>query len=211
VTGVQTCALPIFQVQASKGVKAHTWLSQKQVKDIMATCTNDTQGMRDWIVLGLLLGAGVRREELIDLRFTDLIEQPTKNGKMRTVLAVKGKGAKDRIIPINAALAERIRVWRVKVGGDLVCRSYGRVKVIGESISAISIFHIVRKHGAMIGMPTLDPHDCRRTYAQLGFEAGVPITQVSKLLGHSNIKTTQTYLSLELDLEVTISDFIPLE
>jgi integrase len=53
-------------------------------------------------------------------------------------------------------------------------------------------------------------HDLRRTFAKLGYEAGVPITQISKLLGHSSVATTQRYLNLELNLEITISDFIPL-
>jgi len=204
-----------IQVQSEKGVKAHTWLSQKQVKDIMLTCGDDLQGVRDWVILGLLLGAGLRREELTTLRFTDLVEMPGKNGKPRVVLAVKGgKGAKDRLIPIKPILAERIHAWQHKVGGsgdELVGRSLGRAKVIGDSISTIGIFGIVRKHGESIGITGLDPHDCRRTYAQLGYEAGCPLTQISKLLGHSNIATTQRYLNLELDLEVTVSDFIPLE
>jgi integrase/recombinase XerC len=75
----------------------------------------------------------------------------------------------------------------------------------------VALFHVVRKRGALIGKPELDPHDLRRTYAQLGYEAGVPITQISKLLGHASVATTQRYLNLELDLETTISDFIPFE
>ena len=74
-----------------------------------------------------------------------------------------------------------------------------------------TIFQIVRKHCAKIGMPKLDPHDLRRTFAQIGYEAGVPITQISKQLGHSSIKTTQRYLNMDLDLVTTISDFIPLD
>jgi site-specific recombinase XerD len=38
---------------------------------------------------------------------------------------------------------------------------------------------------------------------------GIPITQISKLLGHSSIATTQRYLNLSLDLETTVSDFVP--
>jgi integrase len=58
-------------------------------------------------------------------------------------------------------------------------------------------------------LPELAPHDLRRTYAQLGYEVGVPITQISKLPGHSSVATTQRYLNLGLDLEATISDFVP--
>ena len=78
------------------------------------------------------------------------------------------------------------------------------------SLTSAQVFNIVRKHGKVIGKPSLAPHDLRRSYAQLGYENGVPITQLSKLLGHSSVAVTQRYLNLELDLEVTTSDFVPL-
>jgi hypothetical protein len=49
------------KVEKSKGTKAHIWLSQAQVAHITALCDNDLEGKRDWIVLGRLLGAGLRR------------------------------------------------------------------------------------------------------------------------------------------------------
>jgi integrase len=55
-----------------------------------------------------------------------------------------------------------------------------------------------RKHGAAIGIPGLAPHDLRRTYAQIGYDAGVPITQIAVLLGHNSVATTQRYLDLDL-------------
>jgi integrase len=198
------------KVKAHKGTKAHTWLSQKQVTEITKLCGDDLEGRRDWIVLGLLLGAGLRREELATLTFDALKQQPMKGGKVRDVLQVKGKGAKDRVIPIKPILASHLRAWREAVQGGLVARSLGMGKKLGGSMSAVAIFQLVRKYGKMIGLPELAPHDLRRTYAQLGYEAGVPITQISVLLGHSNVATTQKYLNLNLDLETTISDFIPL-
>lgn len=198
------------KVKAHKGTKAHTWLSQKQVTEITKLCKDDLEGRRDWIVLGLLLGAGLRREELATLTFDALKQQPVKGGKMRDVLQVKGKGAKDRVIPIKPILAEHLRAWRETIKGGLVARSLGMGKKLGGSMSAVAIFQIVRKYGGMIGLPELAPHDLRRTFAQLGYEAGVPITQISVLLGHSSVATTQKYLNLALDLETTASDFIPL-
>ena len=88
-------------------------------------------------------------------------------------------------------------------------RSLGRNKKPGESISTTGLYYIVQKRGAMIGKPELQPHDLRRTYAELGRRAGVSIEQISKLLGHASIETTQDYLNIELDLETTISDFVP--
>lgn len=198
------------KVTKHAGVKAHTWLTQKQVRDITAACGDDLQGKRDWIILGLLLGAGLRREELAELTFDALKRQPRKGGALRDVLEVTGKGAKDRVIPIKPLLAQRLREWRDIVGGGLVARSLGRKQELGESMSSVAIFHLVRKYGKKIGVPQLAPHDLRRTYAQLGYDAGVPITQISVLLGHSSVEVTQRYLDLSLDLESTVSDFVPL-
>jgi len=199
-------------VPTHKGVKAHIWLSPAEVKQITSLCPNDTTGKRDWIILGLLLGAGLRRDELATLTFEMIKQQPMKDGTIRTVLQVKGKGAKDRVIPISKILADNLQAWKQATGGGMVARSMTRKSKtqLGKSISAVAIFQLVSKYGAKIGKPSLAPHDCRRTYAQLGYNAGVPITQISVLLGHSSVATTQKYLNLNLDLEITASDFIPL-
>jgi len=199
-----------IQVKAAQGEKAHIWLSQAEVRALMATCDDSLTGRRDWVILALLVGAGLRRDELAGIRCEDLTDVPGKNGKVRWLLTVTGKGEKSRVIPINPVLADRLRAWCQDIQQGLVARSLGRKKELGDSLSEIGIFNIVRKHGALIGKPDLDPHDLRRTYAQLGYEAGIPITQISRLLGHSSVKTTQTYLNLDLDIETTISDFIPL-
>lgn len=198
------------EVEKPKGTKAHVWLSQKQVTEITGLCGDDLEGKRDWIVLGLLLGAGLRREELASLTFSALKQQPMKNSKMRDVLEVIGKGNKSRVIPIKPILAQRLREWKEIAGDGLIARSLGMGKTLGESMSAVSIFNLVAKYGKLIGIEGLAAHDCRRTFAQLAYEVGIPITQISKLLGHSSVSTTQGYLNLDLDLETTASDFIPL-
>ncbi len=193
----------------AKGQKAHTWLNAAQVKALLDSCGDDPKGERDRLALGLLVAAGLRRAEAVALTFADVKLQPVK-GKMRTVLQVQGKGAKDRVVPISDNLANAIDKWAPVVGGDgPILRSVDQAGGIGDSLSAVGLFGIVRQHGAAIGKPELAPHDLRRTYTQLGYEAGVPVTQISKLLGHASIATTQRYLCLDLDLESTVSDFVP--
>lgn len=201
------------KVKAEKGTKAHTWLSQAEVRRLLANCCDlhTITGQRDKLVLGLLTGAGLRREELVNLKWSDILTKPVK-GKVRTVLAIKGKGAKNREVPINDNLAAALDSWGARVGrAGFVIRSLGMNREPGGSMSSVAVFHLVRKAGAKIGKSELAPHDLRRSYAQLGYEAGVPITQISTLLGHSNIATTQRYLDLDVDLETTISDFVPFE
>ncbi|HUW11941.1 MAG TPA: tyrosine-type recombinase/integrase, partial [Anaerolineae bacterium] len=189
--------------------KVHTWLSAKQVRALMATCGDDIVGLRDRVVLGLLVGAGLRRAELAALTW-DAIEQQPVGDKMRTVLEIHGKGGRDRVVPISATLAALLDGWAGVTGrtGRIV-RSLGRGKRLGDSLSTIGIFDVVRRHGKAIGCPGLAPHDLRRSFAHLGYDAGVDIGQLSVLLGHSSISTTQRYLDLSLDLEVTASDFVP--
>ncbi len=90
-----------------------------------------------------------------------------------------------------------------------IARRLGMGKEPGASMSAQALFNVARKYGSLTGKPDLAPHDLRRTYAQIAYESGVPITQISRLLGHESIETTQRYLNLELDLETTASDFVP--
>lgn len=196
--------------ERTKGEKSHTWLTGEEVRALMNTCpTGQVNGRRDWIVLACLVGTGLRREELAGLTFAALMVQPTAR-KRRVVLNVTGKGAKSRIIPLSEKLADQLASWKAEIGEGRIVRGLDRAGVLRAKLSPVSIFEIVRKHGAEIGFPALAPHDLRRTYAQLGLEAGVPITQISQLLGHASVATTQRYLNLSVNLEKTISDFIPL-
>jgi integrase len=121
------------------------------------------------------------------------------------------KGAKDRVVPISERLAAGLRAWAAEIGEaeGYIARSINKGGRLGAQLGPIGLFRIVSRAGAAIGKPDLAPHSLRRTYAQLGYEAGIPITQISKLLGHSSVATTQRYLNLELNLEVTVGDFIP--
>ncbi len=196
-----------------QGERAHTWLTWFEAEQLLDACHRRVSGktemrifaQRDRLAIGLMMAAGLRREEAASLQFTDIVKQ-----NERYVLNVLGKGAKDRVVPINERLAEAIIDWQFLVNAKgLILRSLGRKKEPGESISTTGLYNIVQKRGAMIGKPELQPHDLRRTYAELGRRAGVPISQISKLLGHASIETTQDYLNIELDLETTISDFVP--
>ena len=202
-----------IKTQQPQGEKAHTWLTYHEAEQLLEACYRRPNGkkeyqvytLRDRLAIGLMMAAGLRREEAASIQFTDIVKQ-----NQRYVLNVTGKGAKSRVVPINERLAEAIIDWQFLIDTEgLVLRSLGRNRIPGESISTTGLYNIVQKRGKMIGKPELQPHDLRRTYAELGRRAGVPISQISKLLGHASIETTQEYLNIELDLEMTISDFVP--
>ncbi len=202
-----------IKTQQPQGEKAHTWLTYHEAEQLLEACYRRPNGkkefevyiLRDRLAIGLMMAAGLRREEAASLQFSDIVKQDK-----RYVLNVTGKGAKSRVVPINERLAEAIIDWQFLIDTEgLILRSLGRNRIPKDSISTTGLYNIVQKRGAMIGKPELQPHDLRRTYAELGRRAGVPISQISKLLGHASIETTQDYLNIELDLEITISDFVP--
>jgi len=198
-----------IHVEQPKGHKSHIWLSADEVQQIMNTFDDSPKGRRDRVILALLFGAGLRREEAAGLTFEAVNLLPI-GGKLRTVLDVKGKGAKDRVIPVSDELANILSAWRQQVGDGRICRSLKRNGELRQSMSAVGIFNVVRQRGALIGRPELAAHDCRRTYAQIGWENLKDLYKVSHLLGHESIDTTARYLDLKLDLDETISDYVPL-
>lgn len=199
------------ETKKTNGGQTHIWLSAAEVKALVATCDDSLSGRRDRVALSLLLGAGLRRDEAVNLEFGDVKYQPVKD-KMRAVLAVKhGKGDKSRTVPISDKLASLLDAWAIDCGGQgRILRGFNRRGELTDSLSPVGLFNIVRQHGALIGHSELAPHDARRSYAMLGYEGGVSIVQIKELLGHASIATTQRYLNLALDLETTASDFVPL-
>jgi len=109
-------------VEPHQGQKAHTWLSQAEVKRLLDACTRRASGeaefpivrQRDRLAIGLMVGAGLRRAESVGLRFDDVKLQPI-GGHIRTVLDVLGKGAKNRVVPISDRLANLIDQWATRM------------------------------------------------------------------------------------------------
>lgn len=196
-----------IQVQVTKGQQAHTWLNLAEVRALLTNLTDETtiKGKRDRVVLGLLVGAGLRRDELAGLTWEDVKQQGE-----RTVLSITGKGKKRRVIPIHDKLVTLLNDWAELVGPTgYIARSVKKGGELGESISGQAILDIADAYGRELGKEKLRPHDLRRTYARIGYDAGIDIGQISKLLGHASIATTQRYLGLQIDLKKTVSDFVP--
>ena len=197
-----------IRTRKTTGDKAHLWLSKLETQRLLAVPNADKlQGLRDKVCLALMVGAGLRRNEASIIEWSQFMRQGD-----RWVLAVHGKGAKNRVVPIADKLAEMLQTWQwqSKKEGRILRRLYKGSR-LGDSLGLTSIYMIVQRYGNLIGHEDLQPHDLRRTYAQIGYESAIPLTQISKLLGHSSLAVTQRYLNIDLNLEETISDFVPFD
>ena len=154
---------------------------------------NDFTGTRDLAILELLYGSGLRLSELhgLDLPDLDLVADQVK---------VRGKGRKERIVPLTAASVRAVRRWeprrseaiaRDTPAGDRRALLLNRS---GRRLSRRSIQKIVRAQlEAAAGGDELSVHALRHSFATHLLDAGADLMAVKELLGHVSLSTTRIY------------------
>ena len=157
----------------------------------LITAANDgtNLGARDTAILALGLGGGLRRSELARLRVEDY--------QANAVTIVKGKRNKTRIVPLPQGTQDALADWLALRGdwpGPLFVRirKGDHIQRVGLTAHAIQRILAERWPG-VAGVAHFTPHDLRRTYAGDFLDAGVDISTVQKLLGHSSPATTAGY------------------
>jgi integrase len=191
----------------AQGVRSHIWLTGPEVSLLLSKAVDGTaRGLRDLAVLSLLVNTGLRCTEAQQLRWRQV-------NLFAPSISLIGKGGKPATIPIMVTdLVEFLRDWRARaertMGGDVsllpVLPRLNGEGPIGQpqewalrwdsALSSITILKAVRARGVMSGHPTLAPHDLRRTFAGLLENNGTSLQQISHLLRHSSVATTEKYL-----------------
>lgn|SRR3990167_7914637 len=168
------------------------WLTQAEVNEI--TTLAHQASMRDYIVFALLFNGLLRRDELSKLTYDNLTQIEGHD-----VIVLRGKGDKKRIVPLPDNIVQSLKEWKNTTGDGRIARAINRHGTIMPSLSPSGIYDIVRKYGAMIGIPDLEPHDCRRTGARIMYNATKDILKVQRILGHSDSRTSLIYIGVQLD------------
>lgn len=193
-----------------KDTRAHNWLTRLQARDLLAVPDRKTlRGKRNYCILALLLGCGLRRAELSTLD-VKILQQ--RMGRW-VLLGIKGHGARVRTVAVPDWVMVAIEEWRqvAKIASGRLIR---QTTLKPEGLSSRGVCKIVADAGAKIGVPTLTPHDLRRTCAQLcrNPEDGSKgdIEQIQFMLGHADVRTTQRYLGTGQGLDHAINDALGL-
>ena len=194
-------AAGIGTVEGAKhaGVRAGNWLTREQAQTLLRLPGAETlQGQRDQALLALLIGCGLRRSELAALTLEHI--QP-RDGRW-VIIDLVGKGSRVRTVPMPAWAKASIDHWTAAAGfaaGKLMRPVNKADKLAGESMTAQSIFEVVERYSARLGV-RVAPHDLRRTFAKLAHKGHAPLEQIQLSLGHASVQTTERYLGLEQDL-----------
>ncbi|MBD2810545.1 tyrosine-type recombinase/integrase [Xenorhabdus sp. Vera] len=167
-------------------------LERYEIKTLFFTCENDlsTKGLRDAAIIGVLVGCGLRRSEIISLDMKHIIRR-------EQALRVMGKGNKERLSYMPEGTWERLNRWVDEVRGDHPGPLFTRIRrhddVTDNRLSDQAIYHILEIRRIESGLEKFAPHDLRRTFASVMLDNGEDIITVKDAMGHSSITTTQKY------------------
>jgi integrase/recombinase XerC len=160
---------------------------------------------RDRVIFELLYGCGIRNAELVGLNLSDV-------HWAREVILVRGKGRKQRYVPLGDAAADAIRAYlpsrTIKLAGkanealllNLRLRGTGR-------LTTRSVGRIVKQISLAKGLPAeIHPHTLRHAFGTHMLEEGADLRAIQELLGHERLSTTQRYTQLTVGQVTQVYD-----
>ena len=160
--------------------------------------------LRDQAMLELLYSSGARVSELIGINMNDLSKAQTQDGEI-TTLKLRGKGSKERIVPLGSFASRAIEDYCVRIRPGLLAKNSKNTAALflnsrGARISRQSAWQMVLDAAAVAGITEhVSPHVFRHSYATHLLDGGADIRVVQELLGHASVTTTQIYTLITID------------
>lgn len=166
-----------------------------------AQSLSEATSLRDVALLELLYSTGGRVSEIIGINVNDLAKVESENEVIQTI-KLRGKGAKERIVPIGSFALTALDNYLVRVRPGLVAKSESALFLNsrGGRLSRQSAWNIVLEAAKASGLEgKVSPHVFRHSYATHLLDGGADIRVVQELLGHSSVTTTQIYTLVTID------------
>lgn len=166
--------------------------------------TDDPISLRDKAILELLYSSGARVSEIVGINFADLTKSSLEDQEI-TTLKLRGKGSKERIVPIGKYAVVALEDYFVRTRPVLAEKSSKAQPALflnqrGERISRQSIWNIVTEAAEATGLSgRVSPHVFRHSYATHLLDGGADVRVVQELLGHASVTTTQIYTLVTID------------
>ena len=172
-------------------------LSREEVRKLLEQPRGSSPlAQRDRALLEVMYACGLRASEAVGLELGDL---DMEEGLLRT----RGKGSKERIVPVGrqalAALAVYLRSARPELVGD---RPQSRLLVNhrGGALTRQGLYKIVQGHARAAGLEQrMSPHTLRHSFATHLLAGGCDLRSLQEMLGHADLATTQVYTHLSAE------------
>jgi integrase/recombinase XerD len=181
--------------------RARTRLPEVLSRDDVARLLSQPRGatppaLRDRALLETMYACGLRASEAIGLELSDIDLEAG-------ILRARGKGSKERLVPIGSKAIGSLRTYLEKGRPRLVGIGEERrvfVNHRGAGLSRQGLYKIVQRHAATAGLAhRMSPHTLRHTFATHLLAGGCDLRSLQEMLGHADIATTQIYTHLSAD------------
>ncbi len=198
---------PTLEIAPSKSARRlPKALTIKQIVSMIdaAYREGDSITLRDQAMLELLYSSGARVSELIGININDLSTVQTADGEI-TTLKLRGKGSKERIVPLGSFATKAVNDYVVRIRPALSSKSSKPSAALflnsrGGRISRQSAWQMVLDSAKAAGVTEhVSPHVFRHSYATHLLDGGADIRVVQELLGHASVTTTQIYTLITID------------
>jgi integrase/recombinase XerD len=148
---------------------------------------------RDRALLELMYACGLRASEAVDLELSQL---DLADG----ILRVRGKGSKERVVPVGRTALRSVKEYLVRARPKLVggrAEQHLFVNFRGGLLTRQGLYKIVQKHARSAGLDSrMSPHTLRHTFATHLLAGGCDLRSLQEMLGHADVATTQVYTHL---------------
>jgi integrase/recombinase XerD len=176
-------------------------LTQEELSRMMSAAR--AKNHRDYVLLAVLAGAGLREAEVVGVKIGDFRE--VQEGQV--LLRVEGKGGKIRAVPISPELWQLVQRYVFLSGRSIASRADTRKPLFtsreggGRQLTTRSVRYIVKKYAEAAGITkAISPHSIRHTVGTNMAVNEAPLLVIQQFLGHSDPKTTMRYVRRAEDL-----------
>jgi integrase/recombinase XerD len=172
-------------------------LTIDQVERLLgAPCGDEPRGLRDRALLELLYATGARISEAVSLDVDDLAHGD--------VLRLRGKGDKERIVPLGSYARSAVDAYLTRVRPELAAKGRASARLFlgarGAPLSRQSAWLIIRSAAERAQITAeVSPHTLRHSFATHLLQGGADVRVVQELLGHASVATTQIYTHVSVD------------
>ena len=193
---------PIHQIQRPKTPKLiPKALGQNDALDLLTEAANLNKvawrAKRDLAIVTLIYGCGLRVSEALNLNKEDIIEKKP--------LIIKGKGGKERLLPLLGICVEKISQYLELCPFNLQEGDPLFVGTRGKRLNAREVQRLVKKVRENMNLNgNITPHSLRHSFATHLLEGGGDLRSIQELLGHASLSTTQRYTKINTDHLVNV-------
>jgi integrase/recombinase XerD len=182
------------------------YLTRAEVEALLAAVNSkEKSGRRDHVLFHLMYNTGIRVSEAIGIRRGDILLTPCASVRIR------GKGRKERSIPLWKTTVRLLAKWLPEIGG----RDQDPVfpNRFGQAMSRSGVENRLKRVVSIatatcpsLAEKSVSPHTIRHTTAMHLLQSGVDVTVIALWLGHENLETTHHYMEADLEMKRRVLD-----